>query len=99
MPDLFKEKSSQGDWKAEVEETGRGPLRSTCHRFCWPSLCFWKVLIGEGPPGAMPSIDNLGKGVSSDSWTSVLGRLVGVEQRAMVTAGASVHPSLLDAMG
>lgn len=81
-----------------MEEIGRGPIRNACHRFCWSSLRFWKVLIGVWHPGAMPPIDNLGKSVSSDSWASVLGRLVGVDQRAMVTAGVSVHPSLLDTM-
>lgn len=44
-------------------------------------------MIGEWHPGTMWSIDNLRKGVSSDRWTSVLGRLVGVGQRAMVTCG------------
>lgn len=42
-------------------------------------------MIGEWHPGAMLSIDNLGKGVSSDSWTSVLGKLTGIDQRAIVT--------------
>lgn len=79
--------------ESQARETGRKRWRlardhSGIHvrvRFCWHLLCFWKVLIREVVSRC--HLDNLGKGISSDNWANVLGKLFGDGQSATVTCG------------